>query len=158
MPKLFQFFVIVFALFWCTTILAQQKGVINTEAEISPTQTPYNTDPPIDAIWDVLQSFDIVALSGAAGNAGAEWDGTSFYSTRWASNLIHEVDMAGTLIREFSVPGVTGLRDLPYDGTYFYGGASGATIYQMDFATETLIGTIPVGGGVTVRNIACGSS
>ena len=153
MSKLFQFFVVVFVLFWCTTFLAQQKGVINTEAEVSPTQTPYISDPPIDAMWDVQLSFDIVALSGAAGNAGAEWDGTSFYSTRWASNLIHEYSADGTaLIREFSVAGVTGLRDLAYDGTYFYGGAAANTIYQMDFSTNTLIGSIP--SPVPVRFIA----
>ncbi len=101
-------------------------------------------DPPKEAIWDLLLEFDAAALSGAAGNAGAEWDGTSFYSTRWASNLIHEYSADGTtLIREFSVAGVTGLRDLAFDGTYMYGGAAGTTIYQMDFATSTLIGTIP---------------
>ena len=33
-------------------------------------------------MWDVLEQFDATALSGAAGNAGAEWDGTSFYTTR----------------------------------------------------------------------------
>ena len=125
MPKLFQFFVVVFALFWCTTILAQQKGVTNTEADISPNQAPNSTYPPTDAIWDVLLNFDVEILTGALGNAGAEWNGTYFYSTRWASNLIHEYSADGTtLIREFSVAGVTGLRDLAWDGTYMYGGAA----------------------------------
>ncbi len=153
MPKLFQFLVIVFALFWCSTMLAQDKGIVNTNAEVSPTQTQQLSDPPIDAMWDVLLDFDIVALSGAPGNAGCEWDGTSFYSTRWASNLLHEYSADGTtLIREFSVAGVTGLRDLAYDGTYFYGGAAANTIYQMDFSTSTLVGTIP--SPVAVRFIA----
>ena len=71
----------------------------------------------------------------------------------WASNLIHEYSADGTtLIREFSIPGVTGLRDLAYDGQYFYGGAAANTIYQMDFTTNTLIGTIP--STQAVRHIA----
>jgi hypothetical protein len=42
-------------------------------------------------------------------------------------------------------PGVPNLIDLTYDGTYFYGQGQTPTnvIYKMDFATQTLIGTIP---------------
>ncbi|NNG27069.1 MAG: hypothetical protein HKM87_06055, partial [Ignavibacteriaceae bacterium] len=146
MAKLFKLFTLLFVLSVCFTLTAQQY-------ETNPNAGPINYDPPIEAIWDLLQEFDVVALNGAAGNAGAEWDGTSFYSTRWASNLIHEYSADGTtLIREFSVPGVTGLRDLAFDGTYMYGGASSNTIYQMDFATSTLIGTIPT--TEAVRHIA----
>jgi hypothetical protein len=100
-------------------------------------------NPQIEAMWDVLLQFDATVLNGSTGNAGAEWNGTYFYSTRWASNLIHEYNATGTtLLREFSIPGVTGLRDLAFDGTNFYGGAAGNLIYQMDFAAGTLIGTI----------------
>jgi hypothetical protein len=86
------------------------------------------------------------------GNAGAEFDGTYFYSTRWASNLLHQYDLSGNLVQEFSIPGVSGLRDLAYDGTYFYGGAAANTIYIMDFVSQTLIGTIASPEGV--RSIA----
>jgi hypothetical protein len=44
------------------------------------------------------------------------------------------------------------LRDLTYDGTYFYGAAAATTIYQMDFNTHTLIGTITAPS--SVRGIA----
>ena len=146
MIKLSKLFTLLFVLSVCFTLTAQQY-------ETNPNAGPINYDPPIEAIWDLLLEFDAAALNGAAGNAGAEWDGTSFYSTRWASNLIHEYSADGTtLIREFSVAGVTGLRDLAYDGTYMYGGAAGNTIYQMDFSTSTLVGSIP--SPVAVRFIA----
>jgi hypothetical protein len=47
-----------------------------------------------DAPWDLLDTIDIGAtgVTGANGNAGAEFDGTYHYSTRWASNLIHRYD------------------------------------------------------------------
>jgi MAM domain-containing protein meprin/A5/mu/flagellar hook capping protein FlgD/HYDIN/CFA65/VesB family protein/BACON domain-containing protein len=105
-----------------------------------------------EALFDLQFNFDATAASGAAGNAGAEFDGTYYYSTRWASNLIHQYDMAGNLVQEFSIAGVTGLRDLAFDGTYFYGGASATTIYIMDFVSQTLVGTIPSPEGV--RHIA----
>ena len=102
--------------------------------------------------WDLQFSFDVEAATGAPGNAGAECDGQYYYTTRWATNLIHKFDLAGNLIEEFSIPGVSGLRDLAYDGTYFYGGASSNTIYQMDFESQTLVSSIS--SSQSVRNIA----
>ena len=139
---------LLIVLSWCFTISAQDY------MEVSPNVGPvtHNTQNQ-EAMWDLLLGFDITALSGAAGNAGAEWDGTYLYSTRWASNLIHKYDATGTtLVEEFSISGVSGLRDLAFDGTYMYGGAAANTIYQMDFATKTLVGTIP--SPVAVRFIA----
>ena len=106
------------------------------------------------APWDLLFSYDLEAATGALGNAGAEWDGTHFYSTRWAANLIHQFDSTGALVKEFSIPGVTGLRDLAYNEAtgYFYGGAAGGSIWEMDFDSETLISTIS--GGFQSRAIA----
>ena len=117
----------------------------DTKAGIAPQHTG-------EAIWDVQLTFDLQAATGALGNAGAEFDGTYFYSTRWASNLLHQYDMAGNLVQEFSISGVTGLRDLAFDGTYFYGGAAGNTIYIMDFVSQTLVGTIT--SPEAVRHIA----
>ena len=114
--------------------------------------TPYGDDL-ILAMWDIQFEIDLTAATGAAGNAGSEFDGTNFYSTRWAANLIHETDLAGNLVREFSIPGVSGLRDLAYDGTHFYGGASGSVIYEMDFGSETLVGSMS-NAGLSVRAIA----
>jgi hypothetical protein len=121
-------------------------------ADATPVQSLPGGHAFIEAPWDVQFSFDATLASGAAGNAGAEFDGTNYYTTRWASNLIHQYDMSGTMTLEFSIAGVTGLRDLAYDGNFFYGGAAATTIFVMDFATQTLLGTItsPVG----VRNIS----
>ncbi len=121
------------------------------ETDQSPT-TSQNVVNPSDETWDLQLNVDIEAASGAAGNAGAECDGSYYYTTRWASNLIHKYDLDGNLVEEFSIPGVTGLRDLAYDGTYFYGGAAGNSIFQMDFESKTLISTIS--SGQQVRAIA----
>jgi hypothetical protein len=121
-------------------------------ADASPLQTLPGSHAFIEAPWDLQFSFDATAASGAAGNAGAEFDGTNYYTTRWASNLIHQYDLAGTMTLEFSIGGVTGLRDLAYDGAFFYGGAAATTIFVMDFATQTLLGTIT--SPVPVRHIA----
>jgi hypothetical protein len=131
------------------TVTATKTTDANPSAFISAHKSMPSLSP-----WDLLGVFDIGATgqTGANGNAGAEFDGTYLYSTRWASNLIHRYDKDGTLVEEFSIPGVSGLRDLAFDGTYMYGGAASATIYKMDFTTKTLVGTIS--GGFQCRAIA----
>jgi hypothetical protein len=122
-------------------------------AEASPYRTEARRDiTTFDAPFDMQFSFDLAIASGANGNAGAEFDGTYYYTTRWQSNLFHKYNMDGTLVEAFSIPGVTAMRDLAFDGTYMYGGAAATTIYQMDFVTKTLIGTIT--SPVIVRHIA----
>ena len=93
------------------TIHVEQNPAIDQNEVIDPGATL--------SIWDMQFAFDASGASGALGNTGAEFDGTYFYSTRWASNLIHQYDIDGNLVKEFSIPGVSGLRDLAYDGTYF---------------------------------------
>ncbi|MDH7507575.1 MAG: hypothetical protein QHH15_07335, partial [Candidatus Thermoplasmatota archaeon] len=106
------------------------------------------------APWDLLAEIDIGATgqTGANGNAGAEFDGTYLYSTRWQSNLIHRYDINGNLVEEFSIPGVSGLRDLAFDGTYMWGGAAAGTIWKMNFTSKTLVATIT--GSFQCRAIA----
>ncbi|UCH71590.1 MAG: DUF11 domain-containing protein [Thermoplasmatales archaeon] len=99
-------------------------------------------------------SFDVEAASGGLGNAGAEFAYDHFYSTRWASNLLHEYTSGGVLTKQFSIPGVSGLRDLAYCpvDNYLYGGAAGGTIWGFDPAGETLEETI--NGNFQCRAIA----
>ncbi len=142
----------IFAFIFCFTF-TQRVTAQDNAAELTPyTQNFTLPTNNVNTIWDIQASFDLMAASGANGNAGVEFDGTYFYVTRWASNLIIKLDMAGNQVEQFSIPGVTGLRDLAFDGTYMYGGAAANTIYQMDFTTKTLIGTIA--SPVAVRYIA----
>ena len=104
--------------------------------------------------WTLQFSFDATLATGASGNAGSEFDGTYFYTTRWASNLIHQYNNVGVMQKQFSIPGVSGLRDLAYcplDG-YLYGGAAGGTIWGFDPIGETLEATL--NGNFQCRAIA----
>ena len=135
--------------YFCTSQILPQ----NITQDKSPVKSQSHTRVKDSSFgWELYFSFDISAATGSSGNAGAEFDGTYFYTTRWASNLIHKFDTDGNLIEEFSIPGISGLRDLAFDGTYMYGGTAGNLIYQMDFTAKTLVSTIP--SPVTVRFIA----
>ena len=121
-------------------------------AEVDPNQTtPYN--PPSKDIWDILFAYDVDGPSGLTGLVSAESDGDYLYTTKWSgSGEIAKFDLEGNYIETFYISGVTNLRDLAYDGTYFYGSDASSYIWQMDFDTQTLVSTIPC--PVAVRSIA----
>ncbi len=131
-------------LFWNPPI----TGVIPMISEVKTGQ-PNNQEidknadirvvPQSRNLWDLQFAVDLTTITGAAGNAGAESDGEFVYATRWASSEIEKYTIDGTFIEEFSIPGVSGLRDLAYDGQYFYGGAASTTVYKMDFESQTLV-------------------
>ena len=95
-----------------------------------------------DAMFDLQFAFDVTTPTGQVSLAGAETDGNYFYAPRWNGTQIYKFDLAGNYISSFTIPGVTSIRDLAYDGTYFYGGAATNRIYQMDFTSKTLVSTI----------------
>jgi len=55
---------------------------------------------------------------------------------------IHKYDMNQNYVGYFTVPGVSYLHDLAWDGQYFYGSNGSTTIYKMNFNTGTVVGTI----------------
>ena len=96
-------------------------------------------------MWDVLFQFDAGGLTGSLYLVGLGFDGTYFYCPTFNSGTIYRFEKNGTYLDSITIPGVPNIIDLAYDGTYFYGQAQTPTnvIYQMDFTTQTLVGTIP---------------
>jgi hypothetical protein len=129
--------------FIATSMIAQSISAFQESSPNAPNPTSV-----AKSAWTVQFNYPEVLIA----SAGSETDGNYFYITQWNSNKIWKLSLAGVLVDSFSIPGVTGLRDLAYDGTYFYGGASANTIYKMDFTNHTLVGSIS-SPSVTVRNI-----
>jgi hypothetical protein len=103
-------------------------------------------------VWDLQGSVDVEAPTGSLYCAGCEAEG-SLYTCEWNAGNFYEIDTAGSLVRTFTISGASSVRDMAFDGTYFYGGNSGSSIYEMDFSSETLVSTI-VATGTSVRAIA----
>lgn len=85
---------------------------------------------------------------------GIETDGNYFYLTNWSSGQFYRYNLTGSFVDSFTVTGAANIRDLAYDGTYFYGGAAANLIYKMDFTSHTLVSTITGPAGLAVRHIA----
>lgn len=91
------------------------------------------------AAWDLLSSFD----AENAGEQGIATDGNYIYTCFWnAAGQFGKYDLDGNFIESFTIAGVGGIRDLTYDGTYFYGGAGSSDLYQIDMASQSLVSTI----------------
>lgn len=101
--------------------------------------------PVTEALWDVQANYDATTVTGAAGNAAAFFIESlgEYWTSRWASNLLHRWTSSGTLIEQFSIAGVTGVRSLTSDGTFLYAGLNTTSIAIIDPVNKILVGTIP---------------
>jgi 3-phenylpropionate/trans-cinnamate dioxygenase ferredoxin subunit len=94
------------------------------------------TSIPSEDMFD-LQFDWPVGVGG--GEAGIETDGSYIYTTKWNGSDFYRYAMDGTYIESFTCGSAASIRDLAYDGTYFYGGAASPTVYEMDFDAQTTI-------------------
>ena len=117
--------------------------------ERCPTQSTSTFTPSRDP-WDLQFVYPVGV---GEGEAGIETDGNYIYTTKWNGNAFYKYELDGTYVGEFTVAGCPGsIRDLAYDGQYFYGGAASNTVYEMDFEAQTVISTI--NAPIAVRAIA----
>ncbi|OFY49175.1 MAG: hypothetical protein A2W85_17160 [Bacteroidetes bacterium GWF2_41_31] len=103
-------------------------------------------------LWDITHGFDMDEPSGLSGLVGAETNGYYIYSSRWDSDTIVKFYETGLFLEAFTIPGVSNLCDLAYDGTYIYGSDASNIVYEMDFINKSLVSTISA--PVNVRAIA----
>jgi hypothetical protein len=160
--------IILVTLFTSTTIYGQSVSVLtknitdmtgkpiitshvpaNPFSEVSSGYGLGNVNESPKALFDVQFQYPIMGT----GTAGIETDGNYFYITRWNSSLFYRYNLTGTLVDSFSIAGVANIRDLAYDGQYFYGGAAANLIYKMNFTAHTLVSTITGPTSLVVRHI-----
>ncbi|MBS3767063.1 MAG: carboxypeptidase regulatory-like domain-containing protein, partial [Candidatus Cloacimonetes bacterium] len=105
-------------------------------------------------MWDILYNFN----DTDAGNPGIETNGEYIYTSDWRAGetTFHEFDMDGNFVQEFNISGATQIRDMAYDGEYFYGAAADMSLKKMDLPNQQLVETINAScSGVTgIRHIA----
>ena len=97
--------------------------------------TPYQTDDLFDYQFDFPVGF-------GGGEAGIETNGTHIFTPKWNGSEFYAYDLDGTYLGAFVVAGTSGVRDMAYDGTYFYGAAANTSLFEMDLDGATLSGTL----------------
>ena len=151
-------FVLVHIFFISFTYSQSKNQITNFSADKSKNVKFYKTSNQTKQLkgsksnWVV--QFNKAINAGGVDQAGVETDGNFIYTAQWNSDTIIKYDMLANFIEKFTISGVSYLRDLAFDGTYFYGGSVDSIIYKMNFNTKTLIGKISCPSGVEVRHIA----
>ncbi len=137
---------LLFVLFFGGQGFSQLLHSVDVNPNLLPEKIQPNY-PTIEATWDVQFNYDAVAVTGAAGNAGAVFIPSinKFWTSRWASAIIHQWNADGTLDQQYTLP-FTGTRGMCFDGTFVYHSTSTTTVQIVDPATRTVVGTIPVVG------------
>jgi hypothetical protein len=126
---------------------AAQLANQSVSSDITPNQfegaiNPKSSDNT-DTQWDVLLQW--VTNNTALGATAIETDGNYIYIGYWATAGTYEkYDLSGNFVSTVSMPGASagGARDMCYDGEYFYLAVNSTTVYKVDFATQTVVGTI----------------
>ncbi len=91
--------------------------------------------------WNLLWSYNVSTAVGS-GQYGSETDGLFLYTSFGSNNDFAKFDLDGNWIETFSINGVSGIKDLAYDGDSFYGSNSNNQIFVLDFNLKQLITTI----------------
>jgi len=96
--------------------------------------------PSSRAMWDLMFSFETPSSS----QSGVASDGQYIYSSSFSTEIFRKFEMDGTLVEEFSIPGVPTCNCLTFDGQYFYGAMGNLVdgILVLDLENQTLINTI----------------
>lgn len=105
---------------------------------------PMITINPEAKIWndtlDVEFSFPCTAFIGEYG-VGID-DDDEICVTQWSGDLFAKYDQSGNLLDTFSIPGVSGVRDITFDGEFFFGSPNDYYFYVLDIVTKQLVATV----------------
>ncbi|MCD6182124.1 MAG: hypothetical protein J7K89_07030, partial [Candidatus Cloacimonetes bacterium] len=134
-----RFIIVLVVLLALSAFLTAKVRDVQPLTDTSPALNPHATTNQTDDIYDLQFQFP-VGVGG--GEAGIETDGVNIYTTKWNGSVFYKYELDGTYVGEFACGTASAVRDLAYDGQYFYGAAATTTVYEMDFTNQTVIGTI----------------
>jgi len=150
MKKLFlSFFLLI------SVALAQDMKEYSPEFSVHPRSHTFT-----DAMWDVKFNYDLQAITGGLGNAGAVYIPTlnQFWVSRWQTpaGRIYVVSTTGTIVDSFTTSGFTGTRNMVYDpvNNEVVCGAATNILYRVNPVTRATVGQITMPTNITARFIS----
>jgi len=119
-------------------IFVSIQGFAQNISEVAPGMKPVN--PAVQD--DTLNLYYTFPTTAFLGEYGAETDGNIIYATQWLDDSLASYDLSGNLIEKFTIYGVEKVRDLAYDGQYYYGSPSEFYFYVLDLDNKVAIDTV----------------
>jgi hypothetical protein len=132
---------IIICMLLCVTA-SVVTGIKNDELDANLEEKIEKISISKSAIWDIQFAYDVETPTGEQSITGCEFDGEHFLVSEWGYDgasqprIVSKLDKDGNLVSQWDPSwlsgGSGGLRDLAYDGEYFYGGNTGNKIYCFD--------------------------
>lgn len=129
MKKLLLIIICLFSL----SAFSQEKQI-----EIAPNSNISTQFTELDT-FNLQFSFPCAAFIG---EYGVNTNGIDYYVTQWLDDSIARYDNLGNVLETFTIPGVERVRDLAYDGQYYYGSPADFYFHVLDLDNKTLVNTI----------------
>ncbi len=85
---------------------------------------------------DFIYSFNLQSED----EIGISTDGNYIYTSDWWNSKFYKYNMDGTLVKSFEINEAPRIKELTYDGEFFYGSAV-SELYKLNFDNETLVAT-----------------
>ena len=140
----------------CVDSEVSQAGAWNGLGGVfsKPGRTLLTTSGATSLFGDKVLEFSCTS----AGQPAVCTDGTYIYTASWQASpnggyTFYKYDLDGNFVEGFDIDGVTQIRDITSDGTYFYASVNNNVVYQLNLTTKTLVGTLSF-TGATVRHLS----
>jgi hypothetical protein len=147
------------------TVAAQNKRSIvpqvNPVCDAAPSAINMKLNPTPaspQSLFNVQFNYDATTTVGRTGMAGVVYTGSEFWVSRWASDTMYRFSSAGAVIDTFTIPTVTGIRGMTWDGSFVYAGINTNSIKKINPVTRTVVSSITVAAGTQVRHITYDST
>ena len=135
--SLFLFFLPFFA-------LAQETDALLPEDAMSPGQkfacTPQHK--ALQGMWDLQFVYDISEESMQNSLSNGVYTDSEFWIAEWNSDTLLRFDHDGNFIEWFTIPTLSGVRSMCWDGTHIWMANNTSTIYQVDPTTQQIVSTV----------------
>ena len=115
---------------------------LNTFAQYAEIAPNSNFNPVASVTDDSLNLQFSFPCTAFVGEYGVETDGSNIYVSQWLDDSIARYDQAGNVLETFVIPGVGNVRDMAFDGQYYYGSPNDYFFYVLDLDNKVLIDTI----------------
>ena len=112
----------------------------NLYYDISPNVSNVNHQAEMLNPWETIFQYQMPDPSQYYCSTGAETDGNYYYVGAWNGPEILKYDWEGSQVEVFTIPGVPSIKDMAYDGQYFYSGLVNTNnMYVLDLENKTLV-------------------
>src|SRR6202008_1024381 len=132
---------------------------INCDAAPAIANQKLNPTPALpQSLFTIQFNYNATDTANRTGMAGVVYTGTEFWVSQWANDTLTRFTSTGSLIGTFTIPTVTGIRGMTFDGNFVYAGINTNSIKKINPTTRTLVSSITVAAGTQVRHITYDST